>query len=248
MRSARCVKSFGADQALTGLRPSMDPAGHRSGRRSSGRPVVAVLPARRAARLDPLDVLGDRIRRCDHSLYHLTTLRPAEVHESGTRRGRVDHGRRLPRSSAAAARRAHLLVPRRPGVVPQPALPRAVDSRHPASCRGRVWLVHRRPVPATSAVRLRRQHLRSRLPLIVVVRDLPRASSALGQLAPGVGVDEVGGGDEVELIVGTLFSDDEHDYQIWRWQPRGGEHATSRRPQGRCAGATTGAARSARPR
>ena len=43
----------------------------------------------------------------------------------------------------------------------------------------------------------------------------------LGQLAPGVGVDEVAVGDEVELIVGTLFSDDDHDYQIWRWQPTG---------------------------
>ena len=41
----------------------------------------------------------------------------------------------------------------------------------------------------------------------------------LGQLAPGVGVDEVAVGDEVELIVGTLFSDDDHDYQVWRWQP-----------------------------
>lgn len=44
----------------------------------------------------------------------------------------------------------------------------------------------------------------------------------LGQLAPGVGVDDVAVGDEVEVIVDTLFSDEEHDYLIWRWQPTGG--------------------------
>lgn len=44
----------------------------------------------------------------------------------------------------------------------------------------------------------------------------------LGQLVPGVGVDAISIGDEVELTIGTLFSDDEHDYQVWRWQPTGG--------------------------
>lgn len=41
----------------------------------------------------------------------------------------------------------------------------------------------------------------------------------LGQLVPGVGVEDVAVGDEVDVTVGTLFGDDEHDYQIWRWQP-----------------------------
>ncbi len=44
----------------------------------------------------------------------------------------------------------------------------------------------------------------------------------LGQLARGVGVDDVSVGDEVEVIVDTLFSDDEHEYLIWRFQPTGG--------------------------
>ena len=43
----------------------------------------------------------------------------------------------------------------------------------------------------------------------------------LGQLAPGTGVGDVKVGDEVELTVGSLFTDDEHDYQIWRWAPSG---------------------------
>jgi uncharacterized OB-fold protein len=49
----------------------------------------------------------------------------------------------------------------------------------------------------------------------------------LGQVVPGVGVDQLKVGDEVEVTVGTLFSDDEHDYQIWRWQPVTPEGASS---------------------
>ena len=41
----------------------------------------------------------------------------------------------------------------------------------------------------------------------------------LGQVVAGVGVDQLQVGTEMELTVGTLFSDDDHDYQIWRWQP-----------------------------
>ena len=41
----------------------------------------------------------------------------------------------------------------------------------------------------------------------------------LGQMVPGIGVDDITVGDEVELVLGTLFSDDEHDYLTWRWQP-----------------------------
>jgi uncharacterized OB-fold protein len=43
----------------------------------------------------------------------------------------------------------------------------------------------------------------------------------LGQLTPGTGVDDVAVGDEVEVVVGTLFRDDHHDHQVWRWRPVG---------------------------
>lgn len=41
----------------------------------------------------------------------------------------------------------------------------------------------------------------------------------LGQLTPGATVHDIKVGDEVELTVGTLFSDDDNDYQVWRWAP-----------------------------
>lgn len=49
----------------------------------------------------------------------------------------------------------------------------------------------------------------------------------LGQVVSGVGVDQLSVGTEMELTIGTLFSDDEHDYQIWRWKPTGIDGPTS---------------------
>jgi uncharacterized OB-fold protein len=41
----------------------------------------------------------------------------------------------------------------------------------------------------------------------------------MGQLAAGYGVDDVKVGTAVELVVETLFEDDEHEYTIWKWKP-----------------------------
>jgi len=41
----------------------------------------------------------------------------------------------------------------------------------------------------------------------------------LGQVADGYGVNDVEVGQQVELVIETLYSDDEHDYQIYRWKP-----------------------------
>ncbi len=38
----------------------------------------------------------------------------------------------------------------------------------------------------------------------------------LGQLD---GAGEVRVGQEVELVLGTLFEDDEHEYLVWKWRP-----------------------------
>jgi uncharacterized OB-fold protein len=41
----------------------------------------------------------------------------------------------------------------------------------------------------------------------------------LGQVVDGVGVDDLAVGGRVELVVDTLFEDDEHAYTMWRWRP-----------------------------
>jgi uncharacterized OB-fold protein len=41
----------------------------------------------------------------------------------------------------------------------------------------------------------------------------------MGQVVGGVTVDDLAVGDEVELVVETLFSEDDTDYLVWKWRP-----------------------------
>jgi uncharacterized OB-fold protein len=43
----------------------------------------------------------------------------------------------------------------------------------------------------------------------------------LGQVIAGVGVDDLEVGMEMELVADTLFTDDEVEHMIWKWQPIG---------------------------
>ena len=47
----------------------------------------------------------------------------------------------------------------------------------------------------------------------------------LGQLASGYGVDDLRVGAPVELVIETLYRDDEGDHLVWRWKPTTGEEA-----------------------
>ncbi|MEE2674326.1 MAG: OB-fold domain-containing protein [Myxococcota bacterium] len=41
----------------------------------------------------------------------------------------------------------------------------------------------------------------------------------MGQLAPGVDPESLEVGMPMELVLGTLYEDDENDYVVWKWQP-----------------------------
>ena len=41
----------------------------------------------------------------------------------------------------------------------------------------------------------------------------------MGQVLPGVTVDDLTVGDEVELVIDTLYSEDGTDYLVWKWRP-----------------------------
>ena len=41
----------------------------------------------------------------------------------------------------------------------------------------------------------------------------------LGQVADGYGVDDLTVGTEVELVLEPLYSDEEHEYMVWKWKP-----------------------------
>jgi len=41
----------------------------------------------------------------------------------------------------------------------------------------------------------------------------------LGQLADGVSPDDIEVGMEMQLVLGPLYEDDEHEYMVWKWKP-----------------------------
>jgi uncharacterized OB-fold protein len=47
----------------------------------------------------------------------------------------------------------------------------------------------------------------------------------MGQVVDGVTVDDLTVGDEVELVIDTLYSEDGTDYLVWKWKPATGPGA-----------------------
>ena len=41
----------------------------------------------------------------------------------------------------------------------------------------------------------------------------------MGQLAPGVDPESLEVGMDMELVLGTLYEDDENEYVVWKWKP-----------------------------
>ncbi|MDE0603553.1 MAG: OB-fold domain-containing protein [bacterium] len=57
--------------------------------------------------------------------------------------------------------------------------------------------------------------------VVAAVRLAEENLVVLGQVVPGVSVDELSVGMEMELVIDVLYSDDEHDYLVWKWAPAG---------------------------
>ncbi len=58
-------------------------------------------------------------------------------------------------------------------------------------------------------------------PFALAAVELPEGLVVLGQVARGYGVADLTVGDEVELVVETLYADDSGERAIWRWKPTG---------------------------
>jgi len=57
-------------------------------------------------------------------------------------------------------------------------------------------------------------------PFSVAAVQLPEEKMVvLGQVADGVDPATVRIGDKVELVLGTLFEDDDREYVVWKWKP-----------------------------
>ena len=53
--------------------------------------------------------------------------------------------------------------------------------------------------------------------------ELPEGLVVLGQVADGFGVNDIRVGDEMELVVETLYTDEEGERTTWRWKPVAGK-------------------------
>jgi uncharacterized OB-fold protein len=59
------------------------------------------------------------------------------------------------------------------------------------------------------------------VPYTVCAVELEREQMVvLGQLATGADASELEVGMEMELVLGPLFTDDEHEYVVWQWAPK----------------------------
>jgi len=57
-------------------------------------------------------------------------------------------------------------------------------------------------------------------PYTVAAVELPEERMVvLGQLAPGTDPETLEVGTEMELILDTLYEDDENEYLVWKWKP-----------------------------
>jgi uncharacterized OB-fold protein len=58
------------------------------------------------------------------------------------------------------------------------------------------------------------------VPYTVAAVELDRERMVvLGQLADGVDPESLQVGQEMELVLGTLYEDDENEYIVWKWRP-----------------------------
>lgn len=56
-------------------------------------------------------------------------------------------------------------------------------------------------------------------PFALAAVELPEGLVVLGQVAAGYGVADLRVGQEAELVVETLYTDDEGERTVWRWKP-----------------------------
>ena len=57
---------------------------------------------------------------------------------------------------------------------------------------------------------------------IAAVELADEAIVVMGQVVAGVDVDSLHVGDEVELVIDTLYEDDDNEFLVWKWAPVNG--------------------------
>lgn len=113
-----------------------------------------------------------------------------------------------------------VVFPRTQGFCRNPACDGAEFVDTELSRRGRVWSYtdaqYQPPppyIPSTDPY----------VPFALAAVELPEGIVVLGQVADGYTVEDIKVGDEVELVVETLYTDETGERTIWRWLPVAGK-------------------------
>jgi uncharacterized OB-fold protein len=86
----------------------------------------------------------------------------------------------------------------------------------PLSARGRLWSVtdNRYPPPAPYVAKEPFE------PYAVAAVELEAEKIVvLGQVVPGIAARDLEVGQEMELVLDTLFEDEQSEYIVWKWRP-----------------------------
>ncbi len=97
-----------------------------------------------------------------------------------------------------------------------PACDGTVFDEVPLSRRGKVWsytdACYKPPPPYVAADPYQ--------PFCIAAVELAvEKMVVMGQVVPEVAVDDLAVGDEVELVLDTLYEDDDNRYLVWKWRP-----------------------------
>ena len=85
------------------------------------------------------------------------------------------------------------------------------------SSRGRVWSYTNSAYPPPPPFVVTTEPF---VPVVIAAVELPvEQMVVLGQVVPGVTVDDLTVGMEMELVLDTLYEDDENEYVVWKWKP-----------------------------
>ena len=86
------------------------------------------------------------------------------------------------------------------------------------SRRGTVWSFTNSEYPPPKPFIVNEPYV----PIVIAAVELEKEKMVvLGQVAVGLTVDDLEVGMEMELIVDTLYEDDDHEYLTWKWSPIG---------------------------
>lgn len=107
--------------------------------------------------------------------------------------------------------------PNRVVVCPNPGCDGAAMVDTPLSRHGKVWsYTDAQYAPPAPYVAPGGDHVPF---CIAAVELVDEGLVVMGQLVAGVTVDDLSVGTEVELVLDTLFTDDEAEHVVWKWRP-----------------------------